>query len=68
VDGWTIPKGNQSRFIFTGFAGIDPGLADGTPSDFYSAIIHNSVINRMVDQTIFATKKLLDGSHITPHS
>jgi hypothetical protein len=22
----------------------------------------------MVDQTIFATKKLLDGSHITPHS
>jgi hypothetical protein len=68
MDGWTIPKGNQSRFVFTGFAGIAPGPADGTSFDFYSAIIYNSIIDRMVDQIIFATKKLLDGSHITPHS
>jgi hypothetical protein len=35
MDGWTVPKGNQPRLIFTGVVGIDPGvaavLADGTP-------------------------------------
>jgi hypothetical protein len=69
VGWWNMPKCNQSHFVFTGYAGIDPGLDDGTSFDLYSAIIHNSIINRTVDQTdIFATKKLLDGSDVTPHS
>jgi hypothetical protein len=54
VGGWTMPKGKQPQLILTEVAGIDPGvaalLADGTPYDFHSAIIDDSIINRMVDQ------------------
>jgi hypothetical protein len=56
-----------------GVASIDPAVAallsDETPYDFNSAIIDDSVINGMVNQTnIYVTQKLLDRSDITPYS
>lgn len=73
IDEWTIPNGNQSKLIFMGVASIDPAVAallsDETPYDFNSAIIDDSVINGMVNQTnIYVTQKLLDRSDITPYS
>jgi hypothetical protein len=35
MDGWTVPKGNVPKHVFTGVVGFDPGvaavLADGMP-------------------------------------
>jgi hypothetical protein len=54
-------------------SGVGVLLAEGTPCDFYSAIIGDSIIDRMVDQkldqkpTPMATHKLLDELDITPY-
>jgi hypothetical protein len=73
MDGQSMPKGKQPQLFLMEVAIIDPGVAalyvDGTPYDFYSAIIDDAVINRKVDQTnIYATQNLLDGSDVPPNS
>jgi hypothetical protein len=72
MDIWTVAKGNKHQLIFMGIASIDPGVAalfdDGTPYDFCSAVVDDSVINASVEQTnISATQRLLDGSDMTPY-
>lgn len=49
-----MPEGNLPQHIFMQGDTTDPGLAallvDGTPYEFYSAIIDDTLINRIVDQ------------------
>jgi hypothetical protein len=62
----------MDQVILMGVASIDPVVAavfaDGTPCDFSSAAVDDSVINVLVEQTnISATQRLLDGSDIAPY-
>jgi hypothetical protein len=55
LGGWTVSKVSQPQLILMGVANNDPEvaelLADGTYCDSGSAVIYDSVINRMVHQT-----------------